>query len=174
NHKSKALQKKRLSHDQVRLLEANFDAGRKLDTERKFSLARELGVPPRQIAVWYQNKRARWKNQSLELDYGALQLRLEAAVADKKELEKEVESLRSELRRAHEALYGFRSEYAATATAGAPPTAAVALVGSSLSSGGSSSMNDDVSENWANGETGGLQFEELYACLMLGASKGRN
>ncbi|KAK4439160.1 Homeobox-leucine zipper protein ATHB-52 [Sesamum alatum] len=162
---SSRLQKKRLSQDQVQLLEASFDAAKKLEPERKFQLARELGVPPRQIAIWYQNKRARWKNQSLELDYGALQVRLEAALAEKKQLEKEVDSLRGELKRAHDMLFGFRQ-----AQASAPP-------GSSLSSccdeGAGSSPNDDVgcSATWQNGDA--LQFEELYACLMLGAGSGR-
>lgn len=169
--------KKRLSQDQVRLLESSFDATKKLEPERKFQLARELGVPPRQIAIWYQNKRARWKNQSLELDYGSLQVRLEAAEAEKEELENEVESLRVELRRAQDMMIGFRQQAQYNnqyQQAAAPPV-------SSLSStccdegGGSSSLNDDVgcSANWSNGEA--LQFEELYACLMLqGGAKGSN
>ncbi|KAL8507728.1 hypothetical protein ACS0TY_018320 [Phlomoides rotata] len=161
----KTIQKKRLTQEQVRLLEGSFDATRKLEPERKFQLARELGVPPRQIAIWYQNKRARWKNQTLELDYSSIQLRLEAALADKKRLGKEVEVLRGELKRAQDMLLGFRQ---------APQV-------SSLSSGcdegaGSSSLNDEVgcSGNWGNGEAN-LQFEELYACLMVGAAaKGSN
>ncbi|KAK6134645.1 hypothetical protein DH2020_031570 [Rehmannia glutinosa] len=167
NHSPKII-KKRLSQDQVRLLEASFDATKKLEPERKFQLARELGVPPRQIAIWYQNKRARWKNQSLELDFGALQLRLDAALAEKEQLEKEVDSLRGELKRAQDMLFGSSRQAQA-----APP------VSSQLSSccddgAASSSLNDDVgcSANWANGEA--LQYEELYACLMVGASKGLN
>ncbi|KAL7087619.1 hypothetical protein ACP275_13G078200 [Erythranthe tilingii] len=166
-------QKKRLSQEQVRLLEASFDAAKKLEPEHKFQLARQLGVPPRQIAIWYQNKRARWKNQSLELDCGSLQVRLEAAEADKERLERQVASLRGELKRAQDSLSRFRQ----MAAAQAPPV-------SSLSStccdegGGSSSLNDDVgcSANWASDGGGGdaLQFEELYACLMLGAGKGSN
>ncbi|KAL0306539.1 UNVERIFIED_CONTAM: Homeobox-leucine zipper protein ATHB-52 [Sesamum radiatum] len=166
------LQKKRLNQDQVQLLEASFDAAKKLEPERKFQLARELGVPPRQIAIWYQNKRARWKNQSLELDYGALQVRLEAALADKKQLEKEVDSLRGELKRAHDMLFGLRQAQAqAQACVSAPP-------GSCLSSccdeGAGSSPNEDVgcSATWQNGDA--LQFEELYACLILGAGRGSN
>ncbi|GER53837.1 homeobox-leucine zipper protein family [Striga asiatica] len=144
--------KKRLSQDQVRLLEASFDAGRKLEPERKFQLARELGVPPRQIAVWYQNKRARWRSQSLELDHSTLQARLESVLADKKRLEREVEGLRVELRRAHETMFGLGqvAESKAQAQAQAQQLA---------SCGDSSSLNnDDV----------GVQFEELYACLMVG------
>ncbi|XP_042026874.1 homeobox-leucine zipper protein ATHB-52-like [Salvia splendens] len=152
------IQKKRLSQEQVRLLEASFDSGKKLEPERKFQLARDLGVPPRQIAIWHQNKRARWKSHSLELDHGAMQLRLDAALAEKRELEKEVGLLRSELRRAQDMLGAARG-----GGGGGPP------VSSQLSSccdetgggGGSSSLNEDVgcSANWPN-------VEELYACLM--------
>ncbi|KAG6392077.1 hypothetical protein SASPL_146285 [Salvia splendens] len=153
-HPSKTgkIHKKRLSQEQVRLLEASFDSSKKLEPERKFQLARDLGVSPRQIAIWHQNKRARWKSQSLELDHGAMQLRLDAALAEKRELEREVGLLRAELRRAQDMLSG-----------GGPP------VSSQLSSccddtgggGGSSSLNEDVgcSANWPN-------VEELYACLM--------
>lgn len=171
-HSSK-IQKKRLSQEQVRLLETSFDAGKKLEPDRKFQLARELGVPPRQIAIWYQNKRARWKNQSLELDYGAVQVRLEAAQAENRALEKEVDVLRAELKLAQDMLFGFRQSQAqaqAQAQAcggGGPP-------GSSLSScgdegAGSSSHNEEVgcTANWPN-------VEELYECLMVGASKGQN
>ncbi|GFP79651.1 homeobox-leucine zipper protein athb-52 [Phtheirospermum japonicum] len=178
NHSSKII-KKRLSQDQVRLLEASFDATKKLEPELKFRLARELGVPPRQIAIWYQNKRARWKNQSLELDHGAIQVRLEAALAEKERLEKEVDSLRGELKRAQEMLFGYGQanqaqahQLLACAGAQQPP------VSSTLSSccddgAGSSSLNDDVgcSANWVNSDHANLQFEELYACLMVGATK---
>ena len=88
---------KRLTEDQVRLLESCFDASKKLEPERKLELSRHLGIPPRQIAIWYQNKRARWKNQSLEHDYTMLQLQLEATLLETKHLQKEVEHLRGEL-----------------------------------------------------------------------------
>ncbi|KAK9078231.1 hypothetical protein SSX86_002288 [Deinandra increscens subsp. villosa] len=88
---------KRLTEDQVRLLESNFGSSKKLDPERKQQLSRQLGVPPRQIAIWYQNKRARWKNQSLEHDYSRLELQLEATLARTRRLQKEVEQLQAEL-----------------------------------------------------------------------------
>ncbi|XP_047964195.1 homeobox-leucine zipper protein ATHB-52-like [Salvia hispanica] len=150
--------KKRLNEEQVRLLEASFDAAKKLEPERKFQLARDLGVPPRQIAIWYQNKRARWKTQSLELDHGVTQVRLEAALADKRELEKEVDMLRAELRRAQDMLIGFRQ-----AQAGGGRVSAVSSCCDEDGGGGGSSHNDD-SANWPN-------VEELYACLV---PKGQN
>ncbi|OMO74913.1 hypothetical protein CCACVL1_16395 [Corchorus capsularis] len=84
--------KKRLNQEQVRLLEKSFDANKKLEPELKQYLANQLGVPARQVAIWYQNKRARWKTQSLELDYNTLQVKLENAVSEKRRLEKDVKS----------------------------------------------------------------------------------
>lgn len=178
NNSSKHV-KKRLNQGQVQLLESSFDASKKLDPLLKFQLARELGVPPRQIAIWYQNKRARWKNQSMELDYSALEVRLEAALTEKKQLEKQVCNLRGELKRAQEMLLASRLQVQAEAQ----PQASKAWIPpvSSLSSccdegGGSSSLNDDVvwSGNWAAArDQADLHYEELYACLMLNG-KGSN
>lgn len=95
---------RRLSPAQVRLLEASFSANQKLHADRKLQLATRLGVSPRQVAVWYQNRRARHKTQTIEFDYRSIQLRLEDALADKRRLEKEVETLRTELDRAREML----------------------------------------------------------------------
>lgn len=150
NPKTSIVLKKRLNQEQVRLLEASFDASKKLEPERKLQLARDLGIPARQIAIWYQNKRARWKNQSLELDYGSIQVRLEAALAEKRELQREVDMLRVELKRAQDIMLG-RAQQASLSSCSDEGAAC-------------SSLNDD-SANWPN-------VEELYACLMAGAAKG--
>ncbi|KAA8523941.1 hypothetical protein F0562_010364 [Nyssa sinensis] len=134
-HCSPKDKQKRLTEEQVRLLEASFISNKKLETERKLQLARELGIPPRQIAIWYQNKRARWKTQNLELDYNSLQLRFETALTEKRRLERDVERLRGELEKAQELLLALNQSVQL------PPV-------SSLSScrddhGGSSSLHDD-------------------------------
>ncbi|KAL0305696.1 UNVERIFIED_CONTAM: Homeobox-leucine zipper protein ATHB-52 [Sesamum radiatum] len=101
--------KKRLTQGQVRLLETNFNFSNKLDPESKSRLALELGVPPRQVAIWYQNKRAREKNHSLEADHKALQQQLENVVAENARLEGEVERLKAELNKIHDVLKAFNS-----------------------------------------------------------------
>ncbi|KAM3285046.1 hypothetical protein CQW23_04407 [Capsicum baccatum] len=101
--------KKRLTQDQVRLLEISFSSNNKLDSDRKSQLAQELGLPPRQVAIWYQNKRARWKTQSLEVDYKTLQQRLDTALEDNEKLKLEVERLRKELNKTQEMLLGFNT-----------------------------------------------------------------
>ncbi|KAK9047800.1 hypothetical protein SSX86_033238 [Deinandra increscens subsp. villosa] len=101
--------KKRLTNEQVKLLETSFNFNNKLDSTRKSHLAQELGVPARQIAIWYQNKRARWRNQSLETDYKALQHRLERVSNDKNRLEREVERLKGELEKAKDLLVSSKT-----------------------------------------------------------------
>ena len=101
--------KKRLTNEQVKLLETSFNFNNKLDSTRKSQLAQELGVPARQIAIWYQNKRARWRTQSLETEHKTLQDRLERVSSDKNRLEREVERLQGELEKAKDMLVSSKT-----------------------------------------------------------------
>ncbi|KAL0001343.1 hypothetical protein SO802_015124 [Lithocarpus litseifolius] len=95
--------KQRLNQEQVSLLERSFISNNKLEPERKLQLSNQLtGVPPRQVAIWYQNKRARWKTQNLELVYNVFQQKLENALVEKRRVEKEVERLKGELEKTKE------------------------------------------------------------------------
>ncbi|XP_047332706.1 homeobox-leucine zipper protein ATHB-20-like [Impatiens glandulifera] len=73
---------RRLKVEQVKALEKSFEVGNKLEPERKMQLARALGLQPRQIAIWFQNRRARWKTKKLERDYDVLKRKLETLKAD--------------------------------------------------------------------------------------------
>ncbi|KAF2534379.1 hypothetical protein F2Q70_00033549 [Brassica cretica] len=84
------LRKRKLSDEQVNMLEMSFGDEHKLESERKDKLAAELGLDPRQVAVWFQNRRARWKNKRLEEEYNNLKNSHENVVADKCRLESEV------------------------------------------------------------------------------------
>ena len=63
--------KRRLTVDQVQFLEKSFEVENKLEPERKIQLAKDLGLQPRQVSIWFQNRRARWKTKQLEKDYDA-------------------------------------------------------------------------------------------------------
>ncbi|KAE8673232.1 Homeobox-leucine zipper protein HOX21 [Hibiscus syriacus] len=79
---SQAGEKKRsLNVEQVKTLEKNFELGNKLEPERKMQLARALRLQPRQIAIWFQNRRARWKTKQLEKDYDLFKRQYEAIKA---------------------------------------------------------------------------------------------
>lgn len=64
--------KRRLTFEQVKMLEKSFEVRNKLDPERKMQLAKALGLQPRQISVWFQNRRARWKTKQMERDFDVL------------------------------------------------------------------------------------------------------
>lgn len=85
--------KRRLTLQQVKALEKNFEVDNKLEPERKAKLAEELGLQPRQIAVWFQNRRARLKSKELERDYGLLKANYDALKLDYNTLEQENETL---------------------------------------------------------------------------------
>lgn len=84
------MRKRKLSDEQVKMLEQSFGSEHKLESERKDKLAAELGLDPRQVAVWFQNRRARWKSKKLEEEYSKLKSDLDVAVVHKCRLETEV------------------------------------------------------------------------------------
>lgn len=70
--KKKSKNKRRFSDDQIKSLESMFESETRLEPRKKLQLATELGLQPRQVAIWFQNKRARWKSKQLERDYSIL------------------------------------------------------------------------------------------------------
>ncbi|KAI3521735.1 hypothetical protein L1887_11207 [Cichorium endivia] len=94
NHPEK---KRRLKADQVQFLEKSFETENKLEPDRKIQLAKDLGLQPRQIAIWFQNRRARWKTKQLEKDYDILQESYNQLKANYDNLVQEKEKLKSEV-----------------------------------------------------------------------------
>lgn len=95
--------KKRFSEEQIKSLESMFATQTKLEPRQKLQLARELGLQPRQVAIWFQNKRARWKSKQLEREYSALRDDYDALVCSYESLKKEKHALLKQVR-IHDAL----------------------------------------------------------------------
>lgn len=81
--------KRRLGYDQVKALEKSFELDNKLEPERRMKLAEELGLQPRQVSIWFQNRRARSKTKQLERDYGVLKSNFDVLKVEYSNLQQE-------------------------------------------------------------------------------------
>lgn len=89
--------KRRLLPKQVQFLEKSFEVENKLEPERKIQLAKETGLQPRQVAIWFQNRRARYKSKQLEKDYDVLKASFDKLKDEYDSLFKENDNLRNEV-----------------------------------------------------------------------------
>lgn len=97
--RKKSRNKKRFSDEQVQYLESIFESDSKLEARKKEELAVELGMQPRQVAIWFQNKRARWKSKQIEHDYKALRASYDALTSRFESLKEEKQSLLTQLQK---------------------------------------------------------------------------
>lgn len=95
--KKNKINKRRFSDEQIRLLESIFESDTKLEPRKKLQLARELELQPRQVAIWFQNRRARWKSKQIEHDYKILRANYDSLASRFESLKKEKDSLLSEV-----------------------------------------------------------------------------
>ncbi|KAK6793475.1 hypothetical protein RDI58_006928 [Solanum bulbocastanum] len=91
------VRKRKLSEDQVNLLERSFGDTHKLDMGTKAKLASELGLDLQQVVVWFQNRRARWKNKKIEDEYSKLKSQHEITIVEKCHLETEILKMKEQL-----------------------------------------------------------------------------
>lgn len=91
--KKKNKNTKRFSDEQIKSLESMFETESRLEPRMKLQLARELGLQPRQIAIWFQNRRARWKSKQLERDYNILRSNYNNLASKFEALKKEKQAL---------------------------------------------------------------------------------
>ncbi|XWS76831.1 hypothetical protein CRYUN_Cryun01aG0211400 [Craigia yunnanensis] len=102
--KKKNKNKRRFSDEQIKSLDLMFESESRLEPRKKLQVARELGLQPRQVAIWFQNKRARWKSKQLEQDYSILQANYNNLASKFESLKKEKQALVIQLHKLNDLL----------------------------------------------------------------------
>ncbi|KAL8142892.1 hypothetical protein V2J09_015924 [Rumex salicifolius] len=87
--------KLRLSKEQSAFLEESFKEHHTLNPKQKIALAKQLNLRPRQVEVWFQNRRARTKLKQTEVDCEYLKRCCETLTEENRRLQKELQELRA-------------------------------------------------------------------------------
>ncbi|OIW06205.1 hypothetical protein TanjilG_03830 [Lupinus angustifolius] len=87
--------KLRLSKEQSNFLEESFKEHNILNPKQKLGLAKQLHLRPRQVEVWFQNRRARTKLKQTEVDCEYLKKCCETLKEENRRLHKELQELRT-------------------------------------------------------------------------------
>ncbi|KAE8665958.1 Homeobox-leucine zipper protein HOX27 [Hibiscus syriacus] len=90
-----ARKKLRLTKEQSALLEESFKQHSTLNPNQKQALARQLNLKPRQVEVWFQNRRARTKLKQTEVDCEFLKRCCETLTNENRRLQKEIQELKA-------------------------------------------------------------------------------
>ncbi|KAJ4963930.1 hypothetical protein NE237_023869 [Protea cynaroides] len=90
-----ARKKLRLTKEQSALLEDSFREHSTLNPKQKQALAKQLNLRPRQVEVWFQNRRARTKLKQTEVDCEFLKKCCETLTEENRKLQKEVQELKA-------------------------------------------------------------------------------
>ncbi|KAK9749857.1 hypothetical protein RND81_02G155600 [Saponaria officinalis] len=87
--------KLRLTKDQSAMLEESFKLQSTLNPKQKQALAERLDLQPRQVEVWFQNRRARTKLKQTEVDCEYMKKWCETLSDENKRLQKELQELKA-------------------------------------------------------------------------------
>ncbi|XXG48911.1 hypothetical protein AAC387_Pa02g3233 [Persea americana] len=90
-----ARKKLRLTKEQSALLEDSFKEHSTLNPKQKQDLARRLNLRPRQVEVWFQNRRARTKLKQTEVNCEFLKRCCETLTDENRRLHKELQELKA-------------------------------------------------------------------------------
>ncbi|KAL6958014.1 hypothetical protein U1Q18_041174 [Sarracenia purpurea var. burkii] len=94
NYKNFGRKKLRLTKEQSTLLEESFKLHSNLNPTQKETLAETLNLRPRQVEVWFQNRRARTKLKQTEVDCEFLKKCCESLNDENRRLKQELRSLK--------------------------------------------------------------------------------
>ncbi|KAK1408800.1 hypothetical protein QVD17_40856 [Tagetes erecta] len=103
NHNNNKIQR-RFTNQQIKSLETIFQFESKLEPRKKLQVAKDLGLQPRQVAIWFQNKRARWKSKQIEKDYSILKASYDSLSSKYDILNIENQSLTQQLKKLQEVM----------------------------------------------------------------------
>ncbi|XP_057501761.1 homeobox-leucine zipper protein HAT22-like [Actinidia eriantha] len=90
-----ARKKLRLTKEQSVILEDSFKEQSTLTPKQKQVLAKQLNLQPRQVEVWFQNRRARTKLKQTEVEYELLKKCCETLTDENRRLHKEIQELKA-------------------------------------------------------------------------------
>ncbi|KAG6470895.1 homeobox-leucine zipper protein HOX15-like [Zingiber officinale] len=93
-----ARKKLRLTKEQSALLENRFKEHSTINTRQKHALAEQLSLRPRQIEVWFQNRRARTKLKQMEVDCEFLKKRCQKLSDENRRLHKELQQIKTPIK----------------------------------------------------------------------------
>ncbi|KAI3811441.1 hypothetical protein L1987_21165 [Smallanthus sonchifolius] len=101
NNNDGSRKKLKLTTEQTVLLEDSFKIHSTLNTGQKQELAKKLNLLPRQIEVWFQNRRARTKLKQIEKECELLKKCCETLNDENLRLKKELQEVRCSLKFDH-------------------------------------------------------------------------
>ncbi|CAL5332579.1 unnamed protein product [Camellia sinensis] len=90
-----ARKKLRLTKEQSVILEDSFKEHTTLNPNQKQALAKQLNLRPRQVEVWFQNRRARTKLKQTEIDCESLKNYCAKLKDENRRLQKELQELKA-------------------------------------------------------------------------------
>ncbi|KAA8528427.1 hypothetical protein F0562_035782 [Nyssa sinensis] len=95
NEEGSLRKKLRLTKEQSVILEDSFKEHSTLNPKQKQALAKQLNLRPRQVEVWFQNRRARTKLKQTEVDCELLKKCCESLTDENRRLQKELQELKA-------------------------------------------------------------------------------
>ncbi|CAI9093369.1 OLC1v1028855C1 [Oldenlandia corymbosa var. corymbosa] len=96
---NKNMSRRRFEDEQIRYLERMFEAEARPELRVKQQLADKLGLLPKQVAIWFQNKRARSKSKVIEQEYSLLKASFDDLSSKFEALKRENHSLHIQVQR---------------------------------------------------------------------------